>query len=66
MADGIIIGLDSAELLTGPEAQAASSYERPDLIQAVAFDDVMVQNGQATFELPPLLFCRYIQPGLNF
>jgi alpha-N-arabinofuranosidase len=54
LADGTITGLDSAELLTGPDAQAANSYEEPDLIRAQAFDEVGLRNGRATFTLPPL------------
>jgi alpha-N-arabinofuranosidase len=54
LADGHISGLDSAEVLTGPDAQAANSYEQPDLIQTYSFDEVRVQNGRVTFELPPL------------
>ena len=54
LADGVIAGLDSAELLTGPDAQAANSYEEPNLIQAQTFDDVQIRNGRAAFELPPL------------
>jgi alpha-N-arabinofuranosidase len=54
LADGTISGLESAELLTGPDAQAANSYEEPNLIRAQAFDQVEVRNGRVAFELPPL------------
>ena len=54
LANGDITGLQSAELLTGPDAKAANSYEQPNIIQAQAFDEVHVANGRATIELPPL------------
>jgi alpha-L-arabinofuranosidase len=54
LADGTISGLESAELLTGPDAQAANSYEEPHLIRAQAFAEAGVRNGRAAFELPPL------------
>jgi alpha-N-arabinofuranosidase len=46
--------LDNAELLTGPDAKAANSFECPDLIQSQPFADVRISQGKATVELPPL------------
>ena len=54
LADRSIAGLVSAELLTGPNAQAANSYEQPDLVCARPFADVRIADGKASFELPPL------------
>ncbi len=54
LADRDIARLDSAELLTGPDAQAANSFEQPDLVVARPFADVRIANGKASCELPPL------------
>jgi alpha-N-arabinofuranosidase len=51
---GAIAGLASAELLTGPDAKAANSFERPDVVAARSFDAVRVAGGAAALELPPL------------
>jgi alpha-N-arabinofuranosidase len=51
---GAIAGLADAELLTGPDAKAANSFERPDLVAARAFDAVRVAGGAASLELPAL------------
>ncbi|MEE3330257.1 MAG: alpha-L-arabinofuranosidase C-terminal domain-containing protein [Myxococcota bacterium] len=45
----------SGELLTGPDAKAANSFEEPDRVRARAFDAIKIQSdGRARFELPPL------------
>jgi alpha-L-arabinofuranosidase len=54
LADRSIAGLVSAELLTGPNAQAANSYEQPNVVCARPFTDVRIADGRASFELPPL------------
>ena len=54
LADRNIAGLASAELLTGPNAQAANSFEQPDAVCARPFADVRIADGRASFELPPL------------
>lgn len=54
LADGSIVSLASAELLTGPNAQAANSFEQPDAVCARPFTDVRIADGRASFELPPL------------
>jgi alpha-N-arabinofuranosidase len=54
LTDAAIGGLSSAELLTGPNAQAANSFEQPDLVRSQPFTDVRVADGKATFVLPPL------------
>ncbi len=56
LADGSIAGCESAEILTGPHAKAANSFEQPDVVVARPFTRVSVANGQAAFELPPLSF----------
>ena len=54
LADRAIIGLDSAKVLTGPDAKAANSFERPDVVRPRSFTDVKIDDGQATLSLPPL------------
>jgi alpha-N-arabinofuranosidase len=54
LADGSIAGLDSAEVLTGPNAKAANTFEQPDVVQSRPFTDVRIGDGQASAELPPL------------
>jgi alpha-N-arabinofuranosidase len=54
LADRPILGLESGELLTGPHAKAANSFEQPDVLTARPFADAKVVNGQAQLELPPL------------
>lgn len=51
-----LAGTAEGQLLTGPAADAANTFERPDVIVPVAFDDVRVDGGTARFELPPLSF----------
>ena len=54
LADRPIASLVDAEILTGPDAKAANSYEEPDLVKSRSFDDVTIRDGRATYELPPL------------
>jgi len=54
LADASVVGLESAELLTGPGPKAANSYEQPDVVAAQKFDDVSVRGGKARLKLPPL------------
>jgi len=53
-ADFNIAALESAEILTGPDAKAANSFEQPDVVHAQAFSEITIKNGQAWCELPPL------------
>jgi alpha-N-arabinofuranosidase len=46
--------LESAELLTGPGAKAANSFEHPNVIRCEAFEDVEIKAGTARLSLPPL------------
>ena len=54
LADREIAALNNAELLSGPDAKAANSFEKPDVVKAQPFDDVSIAGGTATVELPPL------------
>lgn len=54
--DRPLAALASAELLTGPDAKAANSFEAQDVVSARPFDGVRVRDGVASCELPPLSF----------
>jgi alpha-N-arabinofuranosidase len=54
LVDHPIVVLDSAELLTGPDAKAANSFEQPDVITSRPFADVKIGGGEVSLELPPL------------
>ena len=60
LADRAIAALDSdqeypgAEILTGPGAKAANSFEVPDVVTAHPFTDLKIDRGEATVEMPPL------------
>ena len=54
LADGSIAGLENGELITGPNAQAANSFEQPDMIKPRAFSECSIVNGCASVELAPL------------
>jgi alpha-N-arabinofuranosidase len=54
LADRLITSLESAEILTGPHAKAANSYEQPQVIQSRSWTEAKAVNGQAIFALPPL------------
>ncbi len=54
LADRPIDSLISAEVLSGPDAKAANSFEKPDVIKSRSFADVKTISGQASYELPPL------------
>ncbi len=54
IADARIGSVQSAEILTGPGAKAANSFEQPDLVSAKSFDGFAVKAGKASVKLPPL------------
>ena len=54
-ADVSIAACRSAEGLTGPDAKAANSFERGDLVKPGPFE-VRVRAGRASCQLPPLSF----------
>ena len=54
LADRSILALDNAELLTGPDAKAANSFEQPGIIKSCPWAEAKVDKGLALFELPPL------------
>lgn len=55
VADLSVSACRSAELLTGPDAKAANSFEHGDLVKPVPFR-VDVRGGRARCKLPPLSF----------
>jgi alpha-N-arabinofuranosidase len=54
LVDKTIISMESAELLTGPNAKAENTFENPDVVISCSFEDVSIVNGRATYTLPPL------------
>ena len=54
VADRSLMSLVSAELLTGPDAKSANTFEQPDLVKTVPYTDAQIADGQATLVLPPL------------
>jgi alpha-N-arabinofuranosidase len=54
LADREITALDAGDLLTGPDARAANSFEQPDVVKSRSFSDVRIVRGRAEMELPPL------------
>ena len=56
VADRAIRTLVNAEILTGPNAKAANSYENDNVVRAQPCDEVIIRNGKALFKLPPLSF----------
>lgn len=53
-AGGKIEALQSAEVVTGPDAKAANTFESPDLICSQPLKSIEIQNGKALVKLPPL------------
>lgn len=56
LADGAIVSRENAEILTGPGAKAANSFEEKDVIKAKSFKAIDIKDGQAHCKLPPLSF----------
>ncbi len=54
VADRSIASPQSAELLTGPDAKAANSFEAPDVVRSERFEAIEVRDGKAYLRLPPL------------
>jgi alpha-N-arabinofuranosidase len=54
LADRAIVGLDSADVLTGPDPKAANSFEQPDVVRPRSLADVKTAGGHAALVLPPL------------
>ena len=46
--------LHSAELVTGPDADAANTFDHPNTISSQDFDRIILEDGKAMVQLPPL------------
>ena len=55
-ADISLSGLQDAEILTGPEAGAANSFEKPDMVRSHPFEEILFKDGRVTVKLSPLSF----------
>ena len=63
VADRAVTACEDAEILTGPnrnaagpDPRAANSFDEPELIKTRAFHKVAVEDGEVRCELPPLSF----------
>jgi alpha-N-arabinofuranosidase len=56
LADKKISSLIDGEILTGPDAKVANSFENPERVTSKPFDRITFKNGRADYELPPLSF----------
>jgi alpha-N-arabinofuranosidase len=54
LADRDVAALEGGELLTGPDAKAANTFEEPDVVEPRPFERARIADGQAEVELPPL------------
>jgi len=54
VADRNIAVLESAELLTGPNAKAINSFEQPNVVKTQPFTEAQIVDGQAEVKLAPL------------
>jgi alpha-L-arabinofuranosidase len=54
LADQRVAEVLAGELLTGPDAKCANSYEQPDRVKSHAWSEGKVVDGRAVFELPAL------------
>jgi alpha-N-arabinofuranosidase len=54
VADRAIASAESAELLTGPGAKAANSFEAPHVVRPEVFAGIEVRGGRVHVRLPPL------------
>jgi alpha-N-arabinofuranosidase len=52
--DMTLKSLASAEIVTGPGAKVANSFEHPDRIASKPYGEVVFRDGKAILELPPL------------
>ncbi|MBN1383239.1 MAG: alpha-N-arabinofuranosidase [Deltaproteobacteria bacterium] len=55
-ADTGIVSVESAELLTGPDAKAANSFEDKNVVKPVTFEELTLKAGNAHMRLPALSF----------
>jgi alpha-N-arabinofuranosidase len=56
VADMDVVSVESADILTGPGADAANSYDDPNVVIAKPFSGAKVAGGKVELNLPPLSF----------
>jgi alpha-N-arabinofuranosidase len=49
-----LTAVQSAELVTGPSAQATNTFDQPDIVCSQPFTQIAVVDGKASTQLPPL------------
>jgi alpha-N-arabinofuranosidase len=54
LADGQLTAFEAGDLLTGPAADAANTFELPNIVHPQPFTAIELINGMAVFEIPPL------------
>jgi alpha-N-arabinofuranosidase len=54
LTDRVAEALEAAEVVSGPGAEVANSFERPDIVRAQPWNDAHVVDGAPHFCLPPL------------
>jgi alpha-N-arabinofuranosidase len=54
LADRELASLRSGELLTGPHALAANTFDNPNIVTSHSYNDVLCEKGGASLCLPPL------------
>jgi len=54
LADRAILSLESAEVLTGPDAKAANSLENPNAVRSQSLTELRLAGGGAELTMPPL------------
>jgi alpha-N-arabinofuranosidase len=51
-----LAGVQSAELVSGPDAAAQNTFDQPDIISCRPFSGIEIRDGRAALRLPPLSF----------
>ena len=54
LIDRPVVALADGEILTGPSAKAANSFEQPNVVESQPFAEVAIRDGSAAVMLPPL------------
>jgi alpha-N-arabinofuranosidase len=56
VADAKVAKVISAEIVTGPDAKAHNTFDKPDVVGMHKLDGISLAGGKATLQLPPLSF----------
>jgi len=54
LADRSLVALEDAEIVTGDDPKAENSFEAPNLIEAHRFEDIRLESGVVTANLPAM------------